>query len=256
MIDAGGLEYAHARLSARNGERPREADWQRIEVARELAAALDAASATRLRHLVAGITPSQGAHDIEARLRGRWRALVAEVAAWMPGEWWASLAWCAVLVDLPALQYLMRGGRALPWMREDPIYRYLCADDAATRTSALLANPLAPLAPAWSGPERLFAAWRAEFVRRLPRHRLAGTPLLERLVAMLEQHVAAFARAASSDGWPLRRALQARLAALFRRATLDAAEAFAFLALAALDIERLRGELVRRAAFPQSLLAA
>jgi len=256
MIDAGGLEYAHARLFARNGERPREADWQRIEVVRELAAALDAASATRLRHLAAGITASQGAHDIEARLRGRWRALVAEVASWMPREWQASLAWCETLVDLPALPYLARGGRALPWMREDPVYRELCVDDLAARTTALLASPLAPLAVAGSASERYFAAWRAEWVRRLPRQRLADAPLLERLATMLEQHLAAFASAAAGDGWPLRRTLQARLTTLFRRAMLDPAAAFAFLALFALDIERLRGELVWRAAFPRSLLAA
>jgi hypothetical protein len=57
------------------------------------------------------------------------------------------------------------------------------------------------------------------------------------------------------DGWPLRRTLQARLTLLFRRAMLDPAAAFAYLALTALDLERLRGELLRRAAFP-ALVAA
>ena len=57
------------------------------------------------------------------------------------------------------------------------------------------------------------------------------------------------------DGWPLRRALQARLALLFRRAMLDPAAAFIFLALTALDLERLRGELLRRAAFPGVAMA-
>jgi hypothetical protein len=36
---------------------------------------------------------------------------------------------------------------------------------------------------------------------------------------------------------------------------LDPAAAFVFLALSALDVERLRGELVRRAAFPRAPLA-
>jgi hypothetical protein len=49
---------------------------------------------------------------------------------------------------------------------------------------------------------------------------------------------------------PARRALSSRLIALYRRAMLDPAAVFIFLALSALDIERLRGELVRRAIFP------
>jgi len=41
-----------------------------------------------------------------------------------------------------------------------------------------------------------------------------------------------------------------------RRAMLDPAAAFAYLALIALDLERLRGELLRRAAFPGLPLVA
>jgi hypothetical protein len=52
------------------------------------------------------------------------------------------------------------------------------------------------------------------------------------------------------DGTPLVRALSARLTLLFRRAVLDPAAAFVFLAQIALDLQRLRGELLRRAAFP------
>jgi len=49
----------------------------------------------------------------------------------------------------------------------------------------------------------------------------------------------------------MRRALAVRLSLLYRRATLDPAVAFIFLALSALDMERLRGELLRRALFPR-----
>jgi len=254
MIAAGSLEYAQARIGARNGRRPREADWQRIEVVREFGAALDAANGTRLRHLVAGIVASQGVHDVEARLRARWRSLVTEVASWMPAQWQPALRWCETLIDLPVLQYLADGGLPLPWMRDAPLYREVCIDDPQRRGQPLRKGTFAPLASAWAAREPLLSGWRAEWMRRLPAP-LADSALLARLVTLVEQHLAAFSTLASGDAWPLRRALQARIATLFRRATLDPAAAFAFLALAALDIERLRGELVRRVAFPSSSLA-
>jgi hypothetical protein len=256
VIDVDGLEYAHARLWARNGERPDEADWRHLEVVRELRAALDAARETRLRDWTAGIAPHDGAHEIEATLRRHWRRLIAEVTGWMPAEWRAPVAWCGALADLPVLQYLARGGPPLAWMRDDPVYRNLCTSEPAACPAALVTGPFAPLVPAWANPDRFLAEWRGEWIRRLPRERLAAAPLLERLATALEQHLALFSDAAPSEGWPLRRALQWRLASLFRRAVLDPAAAFVFLALSALDVERLRGELVRRAAFPRSPLAA
>jgi hypothetical protein len=255
VIDVDGLEYAQARLSARNGERPDEAEWRHLEVVRELRAALDTAQRTRLRRWTAGITPQDGVHEIEATLRRHWRRLVAEVAGWMPAEWRAAVAWCGALADLPPLQYLARGGPVLAWMRDDPIYRDLRADQARAGTQRRVTGPLAPLQSAWANPERFLAAWRVEWVRRLPHGTLAGTPLLERLATGLEEHRAVFGAAAPSEGRALRRALQLRLASLFRRAMLDPAAAFVFLALSALDLERLRGELVQRAAFPRSPVA-
>ena len=46
MIEAGSLEYAHARLGARFGARPDELAWRRIEMIRDLGGMLDAARAT------------------------------------------------------------------------------------------------------------------------------------------------------------------------------------------------------------------
>jgi hypothetical protein len=55
---------------------------------------------------------------------------------------------------------------------------------------------------------------------------------------------------------PLRRDLEARFVACFRRHPLEPAAAFAWLGLCALDLERLRGELARRLAFPRARLVA
>jgi hypothetical protein len=75
------------------------------------------------------------------------------------------------------------------------------------------------------------------------------------VVAALRRHGAAFAAAAPGSGTQLRRALQARLSLLMRRATLEPAAAFIHLALNALELERLRGELLGRKLFANARLA-
>jgi hypothetical protein len=101
----------------------------------------------------------------------------------------------------------------------------------------------------------VLAAWRARWLRLLPQP-LAAVPALAALVRLLDDHARRFATAHPADAWPLRRALAGRLLLIFRRAPVDPAQAFAYLALAALEYERLRGELVPRRALPQRALAA
>lgn len=61
-------------------------------------------------------------------------------------------------------------------------------------------------------------------------------------------HLAAFTRAHADDAWALRETFQQRLEVLFRRHSLTSGAAFAYLALVALDLERLRAEVVHRMA--------
>jgi hypothetical protein len=246
----GSLDYAQARLSARYGQRPDEIAWRRIEHLRELPALLDAARISAFGVWLVGIGPTSTAHQIEGLLRDHWRSLVAEVAAWMPDEWQPAVRWCAVAADLPVVQHLARGETALPWMPDDAVYRELAERDAAGPGALPAEGPFAPLRAAWTEPAGLGNAWRAEWRRRVPAVAGDDVTLLDELGRVLHRHLAAFRDPSVRDGWPLRRALEARLVLLFRRAMLDPAAAFIYLVLTALDLERLRGELVRRAAFP------
>jgi hypothetical protein len=256
MSGAGSIEYAHARLCARYGGRPDEIAWRRVEHARSLPALLDAARATPLRAWLAGITAVSVPHEIEHALRERWRALVADVASWMPDAWQGAVLWCATLPDLPTVQHLARGGATLPWMRDDAVYRELCEREAAGFGTAPSGGRLAGLAAAWSDPDRIGGLWITELRRRMPAHGRGDLVVQDALRRALSSHLAAMRDATLATGTALRRALQARLEALFRRATLDPAAAFVFVALAALDLERFRGELLRRAAFRGLPLAA
>jgi len=250
----GSLEFAHARLSSRYGERPDDIAWRKLEHVRELAALLDVARNSAFRTWVGGISAVATPHEIEAVLREHWRDHVAEVAGWMPDEWCAAVLWCAIVPDLAVIAHLARGHAALPWMRDDPVFRALVDTEAGACPAALGAGPLAALAAGWDDPGRIVPLWRVEWERRAPAR---GDPdLRAELGRALGAHLAAFHDPALKDGWPLRRALQARLTLLLRRAMLDPAAAFAYLALIALDLERLRGELLRRAAFPGLPLVA
>ena len=113
-------------------------------------------------------------------------------------------------------------------------------ENAAPRA---LANPT--LLPSLANPE-----WR----KRWP----AGSddPGLEELVKHFADHLARFRIALPHEANALRRGFEARLLAHFRRNPVQPAAAFAWLAIAALDLERLRGEIERRLAFPAARIAA
>jgi len=254
-MSVGSIEYAQARLSARYGQRPDELAWRHIEHVRGFAGMIDVARASALRIWMAGIGPTSSVHEIEALLRGQWRTLVADVAGWMPDAWAGAVRWCAVVADLPVVAHLAQGEATLPWMADDPVFRDLCEREASGLGTLPEGGPLAPLAAAWNEPGRIGQLWRDEWRRRIPAPRTDDPRLVDELAHAMTAHLAAFRDPAVRDGWPLRRTLQARLELLFRRAMLDPAAAFAYLALTALDLERLRGELLRRAAFPAPALA-
>jgi hypothetical protein len=251
----GSLEYAQARLSARYGARPDEPAWRRLEHAREFGSLIDTARTSAFRHWITGIDAAAMPHRIEALLRERWRDLVFEVASWMPDEWQSAVRWCAVAADLPVVQHLARGGALLPWMHVDPVYRDLAPQPSEGGSAAPVRGSLAPLAAAWTDADRVARVWVGELRQRLPPRADASDSLLHGLGRELAAHRRTLRDSALGDSIAPRRALQARLRLLFRRAILDPAAAFVFLAQIGIDLERLRGELVRRAAFPGFPLA-
>jgi hypothetical protein len=102
-----------------------------------------------------------------------------------------------------------------------------------------------PLASEGEG-KRLLELWRA----RWPRASVGQRRALNALVDALSRHSDEMATAAStSDGWLLRAALGTQLARLFRAEREQPTAVFCHLGMIALDVERLRGALLRRALF-------
>jgi hypothetical protein len=262
MIGGLPLEYAQARLQARYGQRGDESLWNQLRSARSLVAALETLRASPLRRWVAAIPVDADADEIELRLRTELRGAIAEVAAWVSGEWQRALDWTGHLVDLPAVTRLARGEPPAPWMRRDPVLQQYADADADARRAALRNGPLAPVVLAieaqlgeGSGLRAATAdalaleVWLAEWRDRWPDRSGDDAAALEELAGLVLRHLPRFVDVGSEDAWTMRRGLEAQIAARFRRHAFTPVAAFAYIALVALDIEKLRAQLVTRAAF-------
>lgn len=240
--------YAQARLQSRHGARPGEDVWQQLHSLVELNGLLEQARATPLRRWLTSVTPDSPSHEIERLLRRRLRETIHEFAAWLPATWRPALIWTEVLVDLPALAWLLDGQPPLSWMSIEENLGSFAAVDPELRHGILAKGPLAALVRDQPS-DRVSGAglrrrWLAEWLRRLPRHE----PLLRRMAREIETHVSRFDRN-NDGGWPARRALEQRITFIFRQGLFTPAATFAFLLLQALELERLRAEIMSRALF-------
>lgn len=253
MVAVGALAYAQARMQARLGRRPQESVWQAIEHAREAESLLELVRDTTLHAPLSQLGLGRSIHAVEAGMRGVWRASVAELAAWMPPEWGQAIHWCGVVPELPWLRHWASGGAIADWMSADLRWRALLEGARQAGPSLPPGHEFAPLGAALGSPASLASAWTAEFKRRLPAHDAASLAPLARVV---DQYFAHALQVGGPDAPRLRQRFEMRLLGHFRRHSTEAAAAFAWLGLTALDLDRLRGELVLRLALPARSFAS
>lgn len=249
MKQSADWSYVQARLQARHGERLDDSDWQMLEAARTLAHFIERSRSMSLQRFTGPLDPQMTSHAIERILRIEWRRYVAEIAAWVPLPWQAAVLWAAHLPELPLLDRLLRGN-APDWARDDPAFAVLANTDPQTRTAAIEASVFLPLArakPETGGlAERWFGHWRSLWPHRGGSDRRS----LLKLAEMARDHTAQLRRAGDQAVSAVhRRAVAQALTRLFRRRSGTSVAAFCHLALIALDLERLRGGLVRRRLF-------
>lgn len=236
MASATDFGYAQARMQARHAERLGEADWHALAAIGEFSAFLAAARETPLKRRLRGISPRSSVHELEAQLRAELLESIAEVARWVPQAWRDAVDWCAALLYLPLARGVSLSGAAAPGLAEE-WKRWRERLGAAGSQDDPFAH--------WA------AAWRAAWPPAPKRARQA----LEDLGAAVRAHrrgleaLAGGADLPGREAWARRRTLGAQMLKHFRSGLMTPAAAFAYLALDALDLERLRAELVPRRLF-------
>ena len=250
MNETARFRYMQARLQARHGERADELVWRRLQGVGDLANYLQAARQTTLHPWVTGMHGNHGAHEIELMLRRHYRDYVDAVAHWLPARWTGTVMLIKRIPDLPALQHLMTGEATAPWMLEDPALRPLASENPGMRLDAMQSPDLAWLAEGWQQEHALFATWLTYWRSRWPRApRL--TDGLDYLARVMQEHIRLQLEEPVTSGNP-RAALMQKLTAAFRRYSFQPAAACAHLGLIALDLEKLRADLVGRLLFAES----
>ena len=239
--------YTQARLQARFGDYPTAQIWRQLRASGSLAHFLQNARNCAVKPWVLHVGPHSSHHQIEQSIRRQFRDHVDEVARWQPRPWRAAVRWTNQLADLPALQYLMSGQTAPTWMHDDPLLKPLSSDIPNQRMQALEESDCAPLLAAWRRGEDLGQAWYRHWRSLWPALSQAQAGALEHLAELVSREQSALIVSDHSDG--LREQLERRLLRLFRQHSATPVASFAYLGLFALQLERLRAELVRRRLF-------
>jgi hypothetical protein len=243
----GDLEYALARIHARHGARPGNAQWRSLEASRDLGHYLDALASSSLARWSATLDASSDGHAIERALRAQWRRYVGEVASWHPRIWQPWVAWLAWVPELPLIAAFARPEPVPPWILLDPLLGPLAPGGPEDRGSAMRRTPLAPLTAGLVNPQALAPLWQAHWRRLQPPIDSDIRALMGRFRKCIDRHARALAIA--EDSSVSREALTYELTALFRATAGTALASLCHLALVALDLEQLRGGLIRRCLF-------
>ncbi len=242
--------YTQTRLQARHGLRPDERSWQLAESQRELGNFLQSARQTGLKSWVSGLQATDSNQLLETVLLKLYRDYIDDIASWVPRGWQKSVEWTTSLSYLPALLHLIKGNTAQAWMLQDPMLKPFTAIHHDQRNAALLQSEYAPMVHAYHEGMPLLAAWTARWQFLWPEPGASERASLQQLQTLLQQHLASFARETPESAWRQRQQLAARLGTLFRVFRYQPAAVFCHLLLVALDVERLRGDILQRRLFP------
>jgi hypothetical protein len=241
-----------ARLQARHGERLQEADWRAIEAARSIDQFIERAHASPLRRFSERVHARTSSHAIERILRDAWRSYVMEVAGWVPAAWRQAVMWTSHVPELPIIDALLKGD-APKWIRQDPVFAVLTETDPRKRSAALTNSLLDPLVASGAREETLAARWSTHWRSLWPHRRKTDKSALLDLAATINAHVERLDHTSMQEkSAPYRRDLTRTLTRMFRRHSGSPTAVFCHLALVALDLERLRGGLIRRRLFELS----
>jgi hypothetical protein len=252
MSTTATFAYVQVRLQARHGARPDETVWRRLQGTSDFANYLQLARHTPLRSWVAALDPGQGSDKIEGELRRLFRRHVDEVAGWVEPAWRPAVLWVHRLPDLSALQYLFTGEPVPAWLQDDQELHDMGCLPVDARLDVIRQSDCNIFFVAWQAGESLPDAWLAHWRALWPgaaRHDHG----LEALGKALRQYLRVLQADACGSTQERCEALQLQLASAFRRYSFQPAAVFSHLALTALELARLRGDLLVRQLFATNM---
>lgn len=254
MTAAVELGFIQARIQARLARLPSDADWERLSACRTLSSFLEEARSGTLRAWVKGFSAQSRPGAIEAGLRDLAAEQVQEVSSWAPRRWRDAVDWLVWLPLIPLFEHLARGGSAPGWTRQSAVFSG-CLDETGRPDPARLER--AGLSRLLTSPNQCSVGdvWLHGWRARWPAMGEGSRMRLEVLIDTLQSHLQVFRNARPEETWALRRELREQLHRRLHVNPLEPAGIFAFLGLVLLDLERLRGELLRRALFADAEVA-
>jgi hypothetical protein len=248
MRGALDFGYAQARVQARYAALPAETEWQRLAAARSLGAYLEEARIGPLGPWLKGISTVSEAHDVERGIRSLAWEQAQEVARWVPRAWRPAVRWVAWLPYLAVFEARARADPLPPWALQDARLQEVLEVQGAPPGTRPCKQDLTPLlAPGDS--EQMESRWLRGWQERWPESGRRASRPLSAFGQELAAHLRVFRRASPDTAWDLRRQLRERLRLRLHQRLLQPLAVFLYLALVLLDLERLRGELLRRCLF-------
>ena len=249
MLAGGSFELAQARVHARLAARPTAAVWSRLESIRDAAAFVESATAVLPGLAPLGLSARTPVHEIEQRLVDHWRAIVAEVASWLPAQWSRPVEWLTTVARLPVVAHLERGRELRDWMAEDAELRPLLRRAPMATPMETASSPAGPARAPASAPATASVGWRQRWRSLLPSLHGEHAQSLQAIERVLADHLVRYAAASPKEAWLSRRQLETSLIACLRRHPLTPVPALALVALCGLDLERVRSEFLGRILF-------
>lgn len=225
--------------------------WQRLSAVRDANAFLAAVLRKPLHASLSALSANLGLHEVEGLLRTVYRRMVNEVADWMPTEWRPAVKCVTVLADLPAIQFLIKGGDAYAWMRDDTSLREYLPNPALQSDHAYASMQFAKFLKRESSVDSLVDIWVRYWHTLWPPMADAILKQLLGLEAIVMQGKQRLAEIKIQISQPEIDTTEREFIRIFRQQLQTPAAAFAYLGLSWLELARIRaGLLERRLAAP------
>jgi len=246
MRSVAEFAYGQARIQARHGDRLRDSDWRNLESAQSLSRYLELARSTSLKRFLAEISPDLSAHTIERVLRREVALYAADIAAFAPRRWRPAIAWLAALPLLPLVEGFCEGASRPGWLSDDATLGPL----SASRTYApdAVVPGLARLVDDAGAPAEIGHRWLCRWRALWPEGDAADADL-RRVVGEILRTLGSAGGRREESGQSFRRHLVRTLTRFFRSHVASPVALVCHVGLVLIDVERLRGGLIRRSLF-------